>query len=121
MAKPEKNGKFHVKKAPSEAELAGEYAVPPHQQVSVRELDNKGAELQKQLGALRIDYLVKESELMRQFQQNRVDYEKTVTEVAKVAGIDLKIAAEKKQPWTFDLSNMTFKRSPPPAPAPNIQ
>jgi hypothetical protein len=115
--------KFQVKKGPSEAELAGEYVVPAHQQVSVRELDQKGADLQKALGAVRQEYLVRESQLMQQFQTNRQEYEKTVTEVAKNAGIDLKAAAEKKQPWTFDLSNMTFKRAPAPAveAAPSLQ
>jgi hypothetical protein len=114
MAKDKSNGavKFPVKKAPSEAELSGEYVVPVEQQASVRELDKVGAEIQKALGATRQDYLAREANLMRQFMENRQAYEKTVSEVAKNAGIDLKAAAENRTPWTFDLNNMTFRRGP---------
>jgi hypothetical protein len=106
--------KFPVKKALSEAELTGFYTVPIEQQASVRELDRSGADLQKALGALRQDYLAKEANILRQFAENRQAYEKTISEVAKNAGIDLQQAAAQRNPWTFDLKNMTFKRAMPP-------
>jgi hypothetical protein len=114
MAKNKSNGtlKFPVKKAPSMAEVSGEYLVPVEQQAAVRELDKVGAEIQKTLGAMRQDYLARESNLMRQFMENRQAYEKTVGEVARNGGIDLKAAAENRTPWTFDLNNMTFRRGP---------
>lgn len=112
MAKKPGNNiaKFPAHKAPSEAEVKGEYVVPVDQQSAIRDLDKTGAELQKQLGALRMDFLMREAQILQQFQQNRQAYEKTVTEVAENAGINLKAAAEKKQPWSFDLNNMTFRR-----------
>lgn len=102
--------KFPTKAQPSEAQVKGEFIVPADQQNAIRELDKNGADLQKALGALRLDFLAREADVLRRFQENRIAYEKTVKDSAKGGGLDFD---KLQEPWDFNFDTMTFRRRAP--------
>lgn len=85
----------------------GEFMVPVEQQQILRDLDNAGSTLQRQLGLLEINYIAQKNEILVRFRQNRVAYESSVKEVAKKQGVDFEKVQER---WDFDFSTMTCRR-----------
>jgi hypothetical protein len=96
-----------VEEKPSEAMVKGMFVVPVEKQEPLRKLDEGGAAIQRELGALELDYLFKKNQLLSHFQKNRTAYEQSVSGVAKAEGVDLE---KVKEPWNFDFKTMTFSR-----------
>jgi len=113
-----KNGKFSSAPA-SKALEQGQFLVPSDKQQPLRDLDIQGADLQKLLGGIEVDYLSRKNEVLKRFQENRQAYEKMLKDIAKTEGVDLE---KTKDRWNFDFKTMVCTREgavvPPVALAP---
>jgi hypothetical protein len=73
------------------------------QQKSLRELDDASTKIQRDLGALELDYVTAKSQILMTFEHNRAEYRKRVEALAAEYAIDTKTGS-----WVFDMSKMSF-------------
>jgi hypothetical protein len=81
------------------------FTIEAERQSELRALDIAAAEIQRELGALEIQYLATRSLFLTRYEQNRQAYNLKLEMTAKEAGLDLTT-----ERWQFDASTMTFQR-----------
>ena len=84
-----------------------EIAIPADKQDLLKSLNNTGASLQRELGAITFNYDLQKSKLTAQFESNRQSHNSLLVEIAKTMGIG---TLDQNQEWGFDPDRMLFIR-----------
>lgn len=95
-------------KAKSQAAVDGMFQVPADKKEQIANFDLRGSEIQRQLGALEMDYISKKNSFLQQFHLNQSAQSKVLDECLAEAGIDI---SSGKEAWTYDIKTGTCTRT----------